>query len=297
MLNAHNLPDLRVLAHFLTVVEAGSVTRAASMLRITQPALSRQMQQLEQRLGTRLFDRTTTGVRPSSAGLTLVPLVRSLIDRAEGVQRAVEQLTADAPVRFRAACPEATVRGVIAPFVAETSAPITGTEIDLAVRVYDHVIGRSADLAVNTLPPPLGLESELIDSAPVQVHVTPGHPLAELESIDASDLVDASIIVLASGSGLRQVVDRALWPVRDRITIVAEPSSSDLAMALASTGAGICIDVVGPQFGLVGRTFTSDRQRVMMPIYAAWEADHFAADQLRSLAGALTAWSSGRVRD
>ncbi|KRC59207.1 hypothetical protein ASE14_15670 [Agromyces sp. Root81] len=297
MLNAHTLPDLRLLAHFLAVVEAGSVTRAAERLRLTQPALSRQMQQLERSLDTRLFDRTTTGVRLSSAGLTLLPLVQALIDRAEGVQRAVEQVATDAPLTFRVACPEATVRGVISPFVAETAGPISGTEIDLAVRVYDHVVSRSADLAVNTLPPPLGLESELIDSAPVQIHVTPGHPLAASDSVDASDLAGESIIVLASGSGLRQVVDRALWPVRDRITIVAEPSSSDLAMALAATGAGVCIDVVGAQFGLVGRPFTSEGNRVRMPIYAAWEADHFAAEQLRSLARALTAWSGARVRD
>src|SRR6187200_667304 len=127
MLNTHALPDLRLLAHFLAVVEAGSVTRAATALRLTQPALSRQMQQLERSLDTRLFDRTTTGVRLSSAGLTLLPLVQALVDRAEGVQRAVEQVATDAPLRFRVACPEATVRGVIAPFVAETGGPISGT--------------------------------------------------------------------------------------------------------------------------------------------------------------------------
>src|SRR5260221_3869187 len=53
---------------FLTVVEEGSLHRAAARLRISQPALSRQMQALEHELGGRLLERMATGVSPTAGG-------------------------------------------------------------------------------------------------------------------------------------------------------------------------------------------------------------------------------------
>ena len=57
---------------FLTVVEEGSLHRAAARLRISQPALSRQMQALEHELGGRLLERMATGVSPTAGGQALV---------------------------------------------------------------------------------------------------------------------------------------------------------------------------------------------------------------------------------
>lgn len=64
--NMHGMID-RIRA-LLTVIEEGSVNRASVRLRITQPALSRQMQALEQELGGRLLERETSGVKPTGLG-------------------------------------------------------------------------------------------------------------------------------------------------------------------------------------------------------------------------------------
>ncbi|WP_395742278.1 LysR family transcriptional regulator [Prosthecobacter sp.] len=63
----------------LTVIEEGSVNRAAVRLCITQPALSRQMQALEQELGGRLLERETSGVKPTGLGHALVKAMRPLV--------------------------------------------------------------------------------------------------------------------------------------------------------------------------------------------------------------------------
>lgn len=67
--------ELRQVKHFLAVGEAGSITAAAKRLRLTQPALSRQMKALEEELGTALLERgahsftlTPAGVRATAAG-------------------------------------------------------------------------------------------------------------------------------------------------------------------------------------------------------------------------------------
>jgi DNA-binding transcriptional LysR family regulator len=57
---------LEQIRSFLTVVEEGSLHRGAARLRISQPALSRQMQALEHELGGRLLERMATGVRPTA---------------------------------------------------------------------------------------------------------------------------------------------------------------------------------------------------------------------------------------
>lgn len=63
----------------LTVIEEGSVNRAALRLRITQPALSRQMQALEREIGGRLLEREVSGVKPTGLGHALVRSMRPII--------------------------------------------------------------------------------------------------------------------------------------------------------------------------------------------------------------------------
>ena len=59
---------LTYLRSLLAVVEEGSINSAARRLQVSQPALSRQMQALEQQVGGRLFERSPAGVRPTAAG-------------------------------------------------------------------------------------------------------------------------------------------------------------------------------------------------------------------------------------
>lgn len=64
----------------LTVIEEGGVNRAAVRLRITQPALSRQMQSLETEIGGKLLERQTSGVKPTGLGHAMVKSMRPLAD-------------------------------------------------------------------------------------------------------------------------------------------------------------------------------------------------------------------------
>ena len=64
----------------LTDIEEGSVNRAAVRLRITQPALSRQMQALENEIGGKLLERETSGVKPTGLGHALVKAMQPLVE-------------------------------------------------------------------------------------------------------------------------------------------------------------------------------------------------------------------------
>jgi len=79
--------DLRQLRHAHTVATHRSFARAAKALSITQPALSRSIQMLEARLGTRLFDRNRTGVELTDAGRLLLEQASALLTLAEDLAR------------------------------------------------------------------------------------------------------------------------------------------------------------------------------------------------------------------
>lgn len=86
MSDVHSLRGMidRIRA-LLTVIEEGSVNRAAVRLRITQPALSRQMKALEHEVGGRLLERESSGVKPTGLGHALVKAMRPLVKSYDNV--------------------------------------------------------------------------------------------------------------------------------------------------------------------------------------------------------------------
>src|SRR6516225_2592160 len=81
--------DLRRLRTFVVVAEQGTVSSAATTLRITQPALSRQLQDLQAEFGVRLFDHVGRRLRLTAEGAELVPTCRGRLlgGKADGICR------------------------------------------------------------------------------------------------------------------------------------------------------------------------------------------------------------------
>ncbi|MBB5685901.1 LysR family transcriptional regulator [Sphingobium boeckii] len=93
--------DLKLLRSFAAVASECSVTRAAERLHLTQPTVSGQIKELEQSLGFVLFHRTTRQVTLSEHGERLLPMIQSLLHRAEEVRREAEAMQHDTVTRFR----------------------------------------------------------------------------------------------------------------------------------------------------------------------------------------------------
>ncbi|MEM0898090.1 MAG: LysR family transcriptional regulator, partial [Verrucomicrobiota bacterium] len=71
--------EIRQLAAFDAVVTTGSLSRAATVVKTSQPSVSKQIQMLEQSVGTQLFNRTGQGMRLTDAGEAVLPAVRDLL--------------------------------------------------------------------------------------------------------------------------------------------------------------------------------------------------------------------------
>jgi DNA-binding transcriptional LysR family regulator len=84
--------ELYLLRTFVTVAEHGHLTRAASLLHVTQPAVSGQIKALEEQLGLRLFERGPSGMRLTKAGEALLPRAKAAVEAAAEFRNAANEL-------------------------------------------------------------------------------------------------------------------------------------------------------------------------------------------------------------
>jgi DNA-binding transcriptional LysR family regulator len=111
----HSFGMLEQIRAFLTVVEEGSLHRAAARLRISQPALSRQMQTLEHQLGGRLLERMATGVSPTAGGQALAtsmgPVLTSYDLAMSDTRRALRGVTDELRIAYMPAVADQYLNG------------------------------------------------------------------------------------------------------------------------------------------------------------------------------------------
>ena len=79
--------EIRVLRYFLTVVREESITKAADVLHITQPTLSRQLAQMEDEMGVKLFDRGTRKIVLTNEGLLLRRRAEEILELVDKTER------------------------------------------------------------------------------------------------------------------------------------------------------------------------------------------------------------------
>src|SRR4051812_7173146 len=111
--------DPAELRAFFAGVDLGSLGRAARLLRVSQPALSKRMRAIEAVVGTRLVERSPRGIAPTPAGAKLYVEARKLLVQAEAVDDLVRGLSGE----------EAPVRLAASPTIAEVVVP--GPLVDL----------------------------------------------------------------------------------------------------------------------------------------------------------------------
>ena len=120
--------DLKV---FLAVAQAGSLRRAARVLKLGQPTVARRVRQLEKDLGVRLFERTPDGHRLTPGGQSLLPLGQNMADAATSIERRRAAIGDDGRGDVRIVANEWVAR-LLAPHLAELAGAHAGLTVSLA---------------------------------------------------------------------------------------------------------------------------------------------------------------------
>src|SRR6202167_233511 len=100
--------SLRALECLVTIIEQGSVTKAAAVLHMSQPALSHQIAAIERELGTPVIERLARGTRPTAAGLAAAAEARIALAAAERAVLAGRRVAAGAGRAIHTSCARKT---------------------------------------------------------------------------------------------------------------------------------------------------------------------------------------------
>ena len=182
------------MRHLLALAEHGSFARAASALRLSQPALSRSVQTIEEQMGARLFQRSASGVVPTDLGRLLIQRTRQVVLLAEDVDRDVlnrrtlqgghvnvgagpfpaETIVSTALVRFIGAYPQVNVTLEVRDW-DELLRRLRTRELDFFV-AEASTLAREPDLAIDAM-----------SARPLYFVARTGHPLASHRTVTAAD--------------------------------------------------------------------------------------------------------------
>lgn len=241
--------ELRHLRYFVAVAEELNLTRAAARLRVAQPALSRQMHDLEAELQTPLFERGHAGVQLTRAGRAFYPKARAVL--AQTAEAANEARLAAGVISGRLVIgfPNGPHLNYLAPVIAEFRKAHPKVEFDfwhgLPAEQLRALRDLKIDLGFVTLPAPLaGLEHQVVWRVPIKVALPAKHPLAKQRAVELADLRGEDFVFFPRETRpelydefFRQCANAGFRP-----RIVKEVGGYPTNMlGLVSVGVGVCV--------------------------------------------------------
>ena len=171
------LPDMEAMAIFAKVVEAHGITAAMTELGLSAPTISKALARLEQRLGSRLFNRTSRRLVLTDAGRALAERAAKLLADAEAAESALVAQSATPSGTVRLAAPMSFGVREVAPILADflTLYPAISIDLHLSDALVD-VIGDGFDLAlrIGTLPDS-SLLARRLAPVPVMIVASPAY--------------------------------------------------------------------------------------------------------------------------
>lgn len=241
----------RQLAAFRAVVETGAVTQAAEMLRVSQPAVSRMLSDLEHELGFKLFRRANRQIVPTAEGLAFHHEVQRAFVSLKEITEAGRAIREYRTGKLRLI----SIPSVAASIVPQLLAAFTRSypdinvvlEVQPAPRIFEWLVSMQFDLGISALP----AENSLLTATPIllgdAVCVLPArHPLAKKDVIRPEYLVDETFISFRSDSHFRFRVDAVFDQARVKRSLKLEARTNEAVLSMAAAGLGVA--VIGPFF-------------------------------------------------
>lgn len=289
------------LALFRAVARAGSISGGAQLARISQPAVSKQIAELEDSLGIRLLERLPRGCRLTEAGQVLDGYVARWLALEADAQRAMEELRGLKRGRLSLGA-SLTVGGYLLPAIlAEFHRRHAGIELRLEIANTEQIRRRLLD---GTLE--LGLTEGPAESQELEstvffqdelVAVAPrGHRLLRARRVSVRDVCAEPLIFREEGSGTRAVVERAMHRKGIRVKPYLTLASAEAIKGAVASGMGLAFVsrlTIAPelQAGSLGVVPIADLE-IRRPLHAQRVHGRTNSPALEGFLGALRVWSA-----
>lgn len=246
----HCRVELRHLRYFVAVAESLNFTKAAARLRVAQPALSRQIRDLEDELGAPLFERGPRQVKLTPAGTVFLPEARAVLERAQQAAQAVRSAANGERGQIQVGyAPSPTVELLpcalhafqsLAPGVRVLLHDLSTEEMLLGLRdgtLQLCLMVRPSEKALR------GLRFELLREYPICVAVPRSHAFAKLKRVSPEQLVREPLLAYSRTDypEYHTMVEDIFRATGTKYRIVEEHDSVSSLLAAAEIGRGLAI--------------------------------------------------------
>jgi LysR family transcriptional regulator, nitrogen assimilation regulatory protein len=234
--------DLRKLRYFVAIVDSGSVSRAAMILHIAQPALSQQLAQLEHETGMKLLRRSVRGVAPTDAGRAVYRHAQTLLKLAAETAHVARGEGRVASGRVRIGLPSSIAMILAAPLLAALHTKHPGILVELyespstylPAQLFDERVDLS--VLVDRSPSPSLMIAPLVSESIYFVHERKTNPLASCKSVSMAQLAGIPMILTTRATTLRHLLDAAFQDVNVAPSVLAEASSIQTLLTVVAQG-------------------------------------------------------------
>lgn len=219
--------DTQALSAFLQIADGGSFSAAAEALHLSQPAVSKRIALLEQRLGRRLFDRIGRQVLLTEGGQTLLPYARRVLQDIEDGRRALSHLTGQVRGRLSIGTSHHIGLHRLPPVLKAFTRDFPDVDLDLHFMDSEiacrAVLAGRLELGIVTLPTEAlpGLEARTVWPDPMAVVVSPEHPLAAKKRVKLTALARYPAVLPDEATYTHRIVtaELARHGVRPRVRL------------------------------------------------------------------------------
>jgi DNA-binding transcriptional LysR family regulator len=228
------------------VAAEGNVTRAARRLSTSQPAISKQLSELEQTLGTALFHRLPRGVRLTEAGNVLLRHAERIFAAESAAEVELAELSGLTRGRLSVGA-STTIGSYLIPHVFSAfhrEHPDVKLELEIAntTVIQAMVLDDRFDLGLTEGSVAREqLVAEVIHYDEMVAIAAKGHPLLEKRAVRARDLAAYPLISRERGSGTREVIEAALAERGVELAPAMALGSTEAIKSVVASGAGIAI--------------------------------------------------------
>lgn len=234
-------PTLDQLATFVSIVEQGSFSAAAERHHLTQPAVSRQIKELERHYRQQLVERIGRRAMPTTAGLRLLPLARDLLSRRTAMDEAMASQSTGALGRVRIATGATASIHLLPPVLRRLRQAHPTLELIVTTGntpvVLKAVEENQVDLALVTMPAPgrsFLVQPILTDEfVAIAARDAPALP----QRVTPAVMARRPMVLYESGAHTRQIIDR--WLRRGGVTVKPAMELGGVEAIKELVGAGL----------------------------------------------------------
>ena len=239
--------ELRHLRYFVAVAEELHFGRAATRLRIAQPALSQQVQQLERELGVLLLARSRSAVALTEPGRLFLTEARRTLAQAAGAAEVARRAAAGEAGRLRVGYVDVALWGVLPDVLRAYRERHPGVAVTLHERLPHQQLAMlrtgALDLGIGPPPPAGTVRTAPVSDDPVMVALPAAHPLGAHAAVDLAQLATEPWVMVPTRvpTRLGTLVTAACAAAGFTPRVSQEARQLDALVALVSAGLGVTL--------------------------------------------------------